>query len=388
MLNRRILRVKAIQALYGYFISMESLKESSRINLKKNHAFNPARHDFSNKALFEERIKLMLRLFNENVLNTHVETAEEIAADILDSVNAELQDLHKKLGKETHLKKADMLKDTNKIYEQYLKLLSLPIELEHREKLDKEKRENHESVRDKRAYPFISDPIVEKLKNSEIFQKELNTNQINWGDEQDEIKNWHRKEIINAKFIENYFDLTKKDTFNQDELVLELFKKVIFKNETINSYFEDQDLHWTENQPIIKSMVLKTVKSMVEGEGFKIGDLTKNGEEDFDFLEGLYSGAISENNFLDALIASKAKNWEVERIAITDRIILKVALVEMITYPSIPLKVSINEAIEISKVYSTPKSKQFVNGVLDVLSNELSSKGKIRKSGRGLIDNK
>ena len=98
--------------------------------------------------------------------------------------------------------------------------------------------------------------------------------------------------------------------------------------------------------------------------------------------------SLEENGALDELIASKTKNWDVDRIALTDLIILKIAFVEMMECPSIPLKVSINEAIEISKLYSTPKSKQFINGVLDVLSNELTSTGKVRKSGRGLIDNK
>ena len=97
---------------------------------------------------------------------------------------------------------------------------------------------------------------------------------------------------------------------------------------------------------------------------------------------------MKHNDFLEEIIQSKTMNWDVDRIALTDRVILKIALVEMMNSPSIPVKVTINEAIEISKMYSTPKSKQFVNGVLDVLSNELTSSGKIRKSGRGLIDNK
>ena len=135
-------------------------------------------------------------------------------------------------------------------------------------------------------------------------------------------------------------------------------------------------------------MVVKTIKSIQDGEDLQLAELTKNGEEDFKFLERLFMDVINQNEFLEEVIQSKTMNWDVDRIALTDRVILKLALVEMMNSPSIPIKVTINEAIEISKMYSTPKSKQFVNGVLDVLSNELTSSGKIRKSGRGLIDNK
>ena len=108
----------------------------------------------------------------------------------------------------------------------------------------------------------------------------------------------------------------------------------------------------------------------------------------FQFLEDIYNGAIKEESFLEPLIAERTKNWDLSRLALMDGIILKLALAEMITCRSIPIKVSINEYIEICKQYSTPKSKQFVNGILDVLANKLTSDGVIKKTGRGLIDNR
>ena len=105
-------------------------------------------------------------------------------------------------------------------------------------------------------------------------------------------------------------------------------------------------------------------------------------------MKKLFSQTVEKEYELEQIIGKKANNWDVSRMAVTDMIILKMALTEMMIFPSIPVKVTINEFIEISKNYSTPKSKQFVNGILDVLANELSSKGIIKKSGRGLIDNK
>ena len=202
-----------------------------------------------------------------------------------------------------------------------------------------------------------------------------------------EIKAWYREQIRTSEALAPFFDPSKKNE-TKNGVVLELFKRVIFKNDTIVSYLENNQLHWSENQPILKSMVVKTIKAMQDGEELELAELTKNGEEDFKFLERLFLDVIEQNDFLEQAIQSKTMNWDVDRIALTDRVILKLALVEMMNSPSIPVKVTINEAIEISKMYSTPKSKQFVNGVLDVLSNELTSSGKIRKSGRGLIDNK
>ena len=159
--------------------------------------------------------------------------------------------------------------------------------------------------------------------------------------------------------------------------------------ENIKLFLEEEDLHWAENKSIIKSLLNKTLKSFDSEleEKFELMELNKNEEEDLEFFKDLYTQSISGDKQFEEIIAKKAKNWEVGRMATLDRIILKMALAEMMNFPSIPTKVTINEYIELSKKYSTPKSKQFVNGILDVLANELTSEGVIRKSGRGLIDN-
>ena len=378
MLNRRILRVKTMQALYGYFTTVESLKEVSRAKLKSEHSLDPAKHDFADKALFEERKKQVVRLFNINHLLSEIDTSEKIEPEVLESVEREISSFQNKLSFETKNRRSEMLKDAHRIYDIYLKFLALPMELEHREKLDHEKKPKQ------KATPFIDNSIIEEIKTSDDFNKEISSRNINWTEEQLEIKSWYRQEIQPAEALKDFFEGTQEKL----HLVHELFKRVIFKNENIVSYLETKYLHWSENQPIIKSLLLKTIKSVESGEPFQLADLTKNGKEDFDFFLQLYDGVLEHNEFLDEIIAGKTQNWDVDRIALTDRVILKIALVEMMTCRSIPTKVSINEAIEISKVYSTPKSKQFINGVLDVLSNELTSMGKVRKSGRGLIDNK
>ena len=149
------------------------------------------------------------------------------------------------------------------------------------------------------------------------------------------------------------------------------------------------DISWSEDKHILKSMIVKTFKN-IEKENDTIDPilLSNNWEEDKDFFEKLFEITVGHDKEYEKLIAEKSKNWDIERIAIMDKIILKMALCEMIHFPSIPVKVSINEYIELSKNFSTPKSKKFVNGILDVLSEELKDQGIIKKSGRVLIDNK
>ena len=116
--------------------------------------------------------------------------------------------------------------------------------------------------------------------------------------------------------------------------------------------------------------------------------LSKNWKDDRTFFKELFELYVAQENYYDELIAEKTRTWAADRIAVIDKILMKMAICEMLNYPNIPVKVSINEYIDISKNYSTPKSGQYINGMLDEISKKLSNEGKIKKSGRGLNDNK
>jgi len=152
---------------------------------------------------------------------------------------------------------------------------------------------------------------------------------------------------------------------------------------------EEHDLGWSENRGILKSMIIKTLKTFKEENNtINLINLSPNWSEDREFYQNLYKETIRGESKLEKLIAAKSKNWDTERIAAVDKVLMKMAITEFMKFPSIPVKVTINEYIEICKAYSTPKSKQYVNGILDVLSNEMTEEGSIKKSGRGLLDNK
>jgi N utilization substance protein B len=185
--------------------------------------------------------------------------------------------------------------------------------------------------------------------------------------------------------------LIKKDSGYADdkELILHIVKDIIFKDEAVLAVFEEKDIKWQENKAIVKSMVLKTLKSIEPKDTeIKLLAISANWDEDRIFYEDLYKKTVDREEEYEDFVSQKIENWDIERLAAIDRIILVLAISEMVHFPSIPVKVSINEYIELSKQYSTPKSKQFINGILDKLAEDLTRKGMIRKSGRGLIDNK
>jgi len=206
-----------------------------------------------------------------------------------------------------------------------------------------------------------------------------------------EIKEWFREYVRTDEAYLEYIQLKNPSLGEDHEILQTLLKKVVFKEDPILSFFYEKDLNWTENKPVVRSLALKSLKNAVggsEGEDFILPEIATNWEEDKEFFQNIFNLTVQSEDEYRNLIATKTKNWDIERLASTDKIIITMALTEMTNFPSIPVKVSINEYIDISKTYSTPKSKQFVNGILDVLAKELTESGKIRKSGRGLLDNK
>ncbi|WP_233219005.1 transcription antitermination factor NusB [Adhaeribacter arboris] len=231
---------------------------------------------------------------------------------------------------------------------------------------------------------------MQKLLANKSYQQRLIRRNISWGSDTDQIRHWYKTVLKPNETFLAYL-AQPEHTYEEDhELIKSIYKELIFKDETLQKYFEEQDMNWAENKPIVKSLVNKTIKSLEEtsAEDLPLLDLSPNWEDDKVFFEDLYNQTIQEDATYEAFIVAQIKNWDVDRVALLDKIILKMALCEMHIFRSIPVKVTINEYIEISKIYSTPKSKQFINGVLDKISQELTEKGDIRKSGRGLIDNK
>jgi len=386
MLNRRILRSKALQCLYAYYKSKEA-----NYNLALDYISDQYLPDLNSmepvdKSLLSTKKRESLKTFQFNFKHDSFAKLKDSDNDIEVTAHDAYIDYESQNLKDFKHIKSVMLRDVEQIYNLYIWILMIPDELISIMHNDESGKLNNVNK------IFIENQIVQLLRNNNRFQKSILDNRLTWDKERNLLYNWF-KNVVNIDLdYKSYIEgkKEKKDNFITDKkLLLHLYKDLLFKSEAFHDFMESVDLNWTEDQNIIKSMISKTFKKLdVKDEDVDLAVLSNNWEEDRSFFEKLFEIAVKKDKEFDKLIAEKSQNWDIERMAIMDKIILKMAISEMIYFPSIPVKVSINEYIELSKNYSTPKSKKFVNGILDVLSEELIHQGKIKKSGRGLIDNK
>jgi N utilization substance protein B len=177
----------------------------------------------------------------------------------------------------------------------------------------------------------------------------------------------------------------KVNTFAEDkQFVLDIFTDIIAPNDKLYDYLEDYRLTWVDDIPLVNTQILKQLKAMEPAEDFRVQKLFKD-TEDKEFVSTLFRKTVLNEVELAKEYIDKTPNWDTERIAEVDTIILKMAICEFLKFPSIPVKVTINEYLEIAKEYSTPKSSIFINGILDNLVKELQASGKLLKTGRGLM---
>lgn len=288
--------------------------------------------------------------------------------------------------------KKSMVLDAESLVDHFLWVMSLLIAWSDLSKseADKKKKLSPEKllVGD---YNLSQNRVIDFFRKSSKVLVALVKKDMSWEGEEDNLKSWY-KDVLKRDETFNTYRRTANPTFDQDkEIVDYLIKQIVFKADVVLSYFEEQDIHWVENKSIIRSLVARSVRDVeedTEPKTFELPDFSNNWEEDKEFFEKILDTTVQHDLEYNEMIAAKTKNWEVDRLANTDQIILKMAISEMMNFRNIPVKVTINEYIELSKNYSTPKSKQFVNGILDVISSELKESGQLKKSGRGLLDNK
>jgi N utilization substance protein B len=391
MINRRSLRIKAFKNLYAY----ESCKGANYMMALDliDKKFTPDLNSMEviDKVDLERKRKLARAEFEKHFKNARengLEFSEEVAEDLQGALDyLERQNFLdiKKLSK-------DLQTEADRILRDQLIILSLFEEFAFlNKKLSDEKKTLTNLLGDKAQIRtnLFANKVVGKFRIDDTYQRLKTRLKISWSKQTDTLRDWY-KGTLNKD--EDYREYNKKESTDYDEdwLILDyICREVIFKKDVFSTYFEDMDLDWSDNKAIVRSLVLKTLKSVKEeSEPLQIADISYNWEEDSEYVLELFKMTIKENNYLEELLKDKLQNWDIERVAMTDKVLLKMALAEMIYFPSIPTKVTINEFIEISKTFSTPKSKKFVNGILDGLCVELIDKGVIRKSGRGLLDNK
>ncbi len=284
----------------------------------------------------------------------------------------------------------ELFKSVDRIYELYIYLLLTFEELQRQgeRRLEEGKQKMRPTEDDlKPNRKFVDNKIIGILSQHEDLRKHSENLKVNWvGDEKQEL---FRKMYLEMREGETYFEYMNNGLsgFEEDKAFLvALFKSDIANFQHLYNFFEELSIHWLDDIDLVCSMVLKTIKSFEEEGSNNILPLYKDEVDEQAFIRELLRKTIEMDSENEALIDELTSNWELDRIARMDIILMKMAITELQIFNNIPTKVTLNEYIEISKFYSTPKSNGFINGVLDKAISRLESQGMIQKAGRGLKD--
>ena len=288
----------------------------------------------------------------------------------------------------------NLLKSVEMVYQLFCLEFSFLFELIHFYQYRMEEAKNKFYPTDEELNPntkLLQNRLLQVLKENEHLQKEIRNYSISWTQEQEMVRKTVMK-MKSSKDLLAYLN-SGKNTFEEDRNILvKLFRKNVANNSDLHSFCEENSIHWHDDFEIASGFAIKAL--MIIPERFSPKDQlyhlfsrdnedeTAEGEE---FLSQLFTQTIIHSPEFEKLIEERTRNWEIDRIALTDIIILKMALAELMYFEHIPVKVTLNEYIEISKHFSTQKSKQFINGILDKLVSDLRDQEMIKKTGRGLV---
>jgi len=275
------------------------------------------------------------------------------------------------------------------ILDLYLIMLSALIEIRKKEVVFLEKSaEKHLATKEERN-------PNKKFVNNAIFDLLEENNSLSIGLENRKINNWHLNDdyillllaaIKESDLYEKYMS-NRENNFAEDKnFIVDVFTEIVAPNEKLYDYLEDHKLTWIDDIPLVNTEILKQLKAIKPNaaDSFRVPKLYKD-VEDKEFVSNLFRKTVLNEDAFAKEYTDKTPNWDVERIAEIDTIILKMAICEFLKFPSIPVKVTINEYLEIAKEYSTPKSSIFINGILDNLVKEFETDKKLLKTGRGLM---
>lgn len=272
----------------------------------------------------------------------------------------------------------------------YLALLLAFGELRHVAELRMEERKKKHLPTPEDLDPnrrFVQNAVVTGIAQSERLRLECEKRRVSWVGHL-ELFTALFKAMEESEAYKAYMG-DSAHSFSKDRaLAVQLFSDWIANSEAIQDVFEARSIYWLEDLDLAAGLVKRVLEQWRESDGGDqcLNGLTHDPVEERAFVNELFRQCVVHDQEHEALIAAKASNWDTDRIAYTDMILMKMALTEARVFDQIPVKVTLNEYIEVAKAYSTPKSKVFINGVLDKLFAEMRADGRIRKVGRGLLE--
>lgn len=227
---------------------------------------------------------------------------------------------------------------------------------------------------------FIDNRFMLQLETNRQLLEFRENQKKSWANEEDFVRSLY-KQIVETDFYKEYMS-TPESTYAEDrELWRKIYRNVICNNEALDSLLEDMSLYWNDDKYIVDTFVLKTIKRFDPKNGANQELLPEfKDEEDRDFAHRLFRNTLLNADYYRSLLSENTKNWEFNRIALMDLVIMQIALAEIMTFPNIPLSVSLNEYVDIAKIYSTPRSGSYVNGLLDAIAKKLLEEKKLIKN--------
>lgn len=285
------------------------------------------------------------------------------------------------------IEEKNLLKGINKSYDLYPHILSLIVEVkryaEERIELGLKKHlPTHEDLNPNRK--FVQNAVVASLEGDDTLDMMLVERKLGWAGYPELIKHLYQK-MTEADYYKEYMTSERNSYAEDRKMVEEFYLQTVQDDEMLTEVLEESSIMWSDDLDFILIMVLRTIGSMRKQSPLALLPQYKN-EDDEAFVKRLFARALVGYEENRQIVEQYTKNWDVERIALMDNVIMTTAIAELVGFDSIPVKVTLDEYIEIAKYYSTLGSSTFINGILDKLSTDLVSKGTIVKQGRGLVE--
>ena len=286
-------------------------------------------------------------------------------------------------GKNLDTAEKELFFSLSKAYDLYNYLLLLMVEVTKQANKRLNAAKNKLVPTKEELFPntkFVENLFIAQLEVNKQLLEFSNNQKKTWENEADFVKTLCDK-ILGSDIYKEYM-ASETSSYEEDrELWRKLYKNIIFNNIELDQVLEDQSLYWNDDKEIVDTFVLKTIKRFDEKNGAKQELLPEfKDEEDQDFARRLFRRTILNADYYRHLISENTKNWDLDRVAFMDVVIMQIALAEILSFPNIPVSVSLNEYVEIAKLYSTPKSGGFINGTLDGIVNSLKKENKLTKN--------
>lgn len=282
-----------------------------------------------------------------------------------------------------------LLFSIDNMYNLYLLILSLLMEVQKRAENDLQKKQKKHLATKEDKDPnrkFVNNELLKLLADNFQLKNQLETHNItNWNLDSEYVDIIF-KAITSSELYKDYMQTRTSDFKEDKDFIVDVFKDIIAPNEKLYDYIEDKNLTWLDDLPTVNTTILKLLRKAktTSADGYFTPKLYKD-SEDKQYAIDLFRKTLLNRTAINSEIALKTLNWDADRIANVDYVLLQLAICELKNFPSIPVKVTINEYLEIAKEYSTPKSSIFINGILDKLVKEYEEMGTLKKVGRGLM---